>query len=241
MSASWSRRARRSGWCAAVATVLLVQHLPAQELPWKIIVHGNVTTSSQIFPFIDDVDPVTRAQSYEVSASYGYGGEVRYQFPSSNVAVGLSIDIVKATLSRPFVVNQLATIPVSDGYSVVPVEVTGYFIIPFSGKVFGVYMGAGGGMYFGQRTLSIGGVDAPAYANPPGGGIHVLGGVSYSPLPFLSVLGEMKFRDVQFKATNKFASPTITYQGRRIAVTQLNDAHIYTDGVIFQLGIAWSL
>ncbi len=241
MSTSWGRRARRACWGAALGAVFLVQLLAAQEMPWRIIAHGNVTTSSQIFPSVDATDPVTRAQSYEVSSTIGYGGEVRYHFPSGNAAIGLSIDFLKATLDRPFVTSQFAPIPVSDGYTVVPVELTGYFIIPFSGKVFGVYMGAGGGVYFGQRTLSIGNVSAPSYSNPPGGGIHVLGGVSYSPLPYLSVLGEMKFRDVQFKATNKFAGPTIEYEGRRIAVTQLNDAHIYTDGVIFQIGVSLSL
>ncbi len=215
--------------------------LAAQELPWRIIVHGNVTTSSQIFPSVDATDPVVRAQSYEVSSSYGYGAEVRYIVPSANVAIGLSADFVKANLSRPLVTAQIETIPVSDGYSVIPIELTGYFIIPFSGKVFGVYMGAGGGVYIGSRTLAVGNVYSASASNPPGGGLHVLGGVSYSPWPRVTILGEMKFRDVQFKATNTFPSSTIEYQGRRIAVTPLNDARIYTDGVIFQLGIGVSL
>ncbi len=216
-------------------------HLTAQEPLWKIIVHGNVTTSSQIYPNVDATDPVARALTYEVGSAFGYGAEVRYQFISGIAAIGLSADYVKATLSRPLETNQIATIPVADGYTVVPIEVTGYFIIPFSGKIFGVYMGAGGGIYVGERTLMVGNVAAPASPNPPGGGIHVLAGVSYSPLPAISIMGEMKFRDVQFKATNTFAGATIDYHGRRIAVTQLNDARIYTDGVIFQLGIALSL
>ena len=234
------RCAWRTAWAVA-AVFLFSSRLAAQESLWKIILHGNVTTSSQIYPAVDAIDPVARAQSYEVGSAVGYGGEVRYQFISGIAAIGLSADYVKATLSRPLATNQIATIPVADGYTVLPIEITGYFIIPFSGKTFGVYMGAGGGMYFGERTLSVGNVSAPAFSNPPGGGIHVLGGVSYSPWPSLAILGEMKFRDVQFKATNKFAATTITYNGRMIAVTQLNDARIYTDGVIFQLGIALSL
>ncbi len=234
------RCAWRSAWAFA-AVLFLSSRLAAQESLWKIIIHGNVTTSSQIYPAVDATDPVARAQSYEVGSAVGYGGEIRYQFISGVAAIGLSADYVKATLSRPLATTQIATIPVADGYTVLPIEVTGYFIIPFSGKTFGVYMGAGGGIYLGERTLSVGNVTAPASANPPGGGIHVLGGVSYSPWPTLSILGEMKFRDVQFKATNKFAQTVIQYNGRMIAVTQLNDARIYTDGVIFQLGIALSL
>ncbi len=234
------RCAGRTAWALA-AVSLLTTRLAAQEPLWKIIIHGNVTTSSQIYPAIDATDPVARAQTYEVGSAVGYGGEIRYQFLSGIAAIGLSADYVKARLSRPLSTTQIATIPVDDGYTVLPIEVTGYFIIPFSGKTFGVYMGAGGGIYYGERTLSVGNVTAPSFANPPGGGIHVLGGVSYSPLPSLSILGEMKFRDVQFKATNKFAAPEVVYNGRRIAVTQLNDARIYTDGVVFQLGIALSL
>ncbi|HTY01289.1 MAG TPA: hypothetical protein VMG09_14795 [Bacteroidota bacterium] len=234
----------RNAWRAMLAIWAVAQlssPLAAQVPNWKIIVHGNITTSSQIYPNVDATDPVERAQTYEVNSAFGYGGEVRYQFLSGIAAIGLSVDYLKATLSRPLSTDQIATIPVADGYTALPIEVTGYFIIPFSGKTFGVYMGAGGGMYIGERTLSIGNVSAASSSNPPGGGIHVLGGVSYSPVPALSILLEMKFRDVQFKATNRFTAASIVYNGRRIAVTQLNDARIYTDGVIFQLGIALSL
>jgi hypothetical protein len=209
-------------------------------VPWMLVVHGNVTTSSQIFPSIDALDPVVRAQSYEVSAAYGYGGELRYRIPDGNVALALSADHYEATLSRPLVTMQNETIPVGDGYTVTPIEFTGYFIIPFSGKVFGVYMGAGAGMYMGERRLSIGNVTSMSRTSPPGWGIHVLAGVSYSPVRRLSLLWEMKFRDVQFKATNTFPAATIVYNGRSLTVPVQNDSRIYTDGVIFQLGVGFS-
>ncbi len=224
----------------ALAAVLLCSPLAAQELPWMLVVHGNVTTSSQIFPFINSVDPVVRAQSYEVSAAYAVGGEIRYRFSDAHVAIGLSADYLNASLSRPLVTVHNESIPVNDGYTVMPVELTGYFIIPFSGKVFGVYMGAGGGMYFGERRLTVGNVASVSGSTSPGGGIHVLAGVSYSPMVRLTFLGEMKFRDVQFNATNTFPGTSIVYNGKTIAVTAQNDSRIYTDGVIFQLGMAFS-
>ena len=239
MKTKWGRIALRLAWIIAMLPPLWTS-LPAQELPWKVIVHGNETTSSQIYPSIDAIDPVVRSQSFEVSSAYGYGGEVRYQFTAASVAIGLSADFVKAFVSRPLITNQFSSIPGSDGYSVIPVELTGYFIIPFSGRTFGVYMGAGGGIYFGERTLAIGDVYSSSIGMTPGGGLHVLAGVNYSPWPRLSILGEMKFRDVQFRASNNFASSSVVYQGRRIAVTQLNNARIYTDGVVFQIGIAVS-
>jgi hypothetical protein len=232
---------RRAGVAGTVlGALLLAVPLSAQDLPWMLIVHGNVTTSSQLYPSINAVDPVVRSQSYEVNASYGYGGELRFRLPEGNIALALTVDHYEASLQRPLVTTEGETIPVDDGYAVTPVELTGFFIIPFSGKVFGVFMGAGAGIYPGKRRLAIGNTASDAQATSPGWGIQVEAGVSYSPLPRLSVLGEMKFRDVQFKATNAFPGPTISYHGRTLAVSQENDARVYTDGVIFQLGIGFS-
>ncbi len=213
----------------------------AQEQPWMVILKGTVTTSSQLFPNPNSSDPAARAQSYELNAAFGYGAELRYFIPDAHVALGLSAEYLQATLDHPIVTaNTGEVIPVSDGYTVVPVEFTGYFLIPFSGPTFGVYMGGGAGIYLGRREYSVGTVASTPGSVSAGAGIHVLAGVSYHPFPRLSFLGEMKFRDLQFNTSNSFPGTHVIYQGVAVPVTAANEASVHTDGVIFQLGMGFS-
>ena len=129
-----------------------------------------------------------------------------------------------------------------DGYRAIPVELTGYFMIPFSTKKVGIFIGGGAGLYFGKRTYRLAGVEAPVVESSPGFGIHVLAGLSYSFTPWISLVGEMKFRDLQFTSSNAFSVPQITYNGAVITVGQEPFAsRVNTDGIVFQLGVAYTL
>jgi hypothetical protein len=246
-SAAGSRgREQEGGMIArksAAVLLLLAAATPAlaQEQPWTLVLKGTVTTSSQLFPDPNAPDPVARAQSVELAAAYGYGGELRYRFPETHLALGLSVEYLQARVDHP-IFTRNDVIPVSDGYTVVPIELTCYFLIPFSGQTFSVYMGGGAGIYPGQREYSVADISSSSDGFTPGGGIHVLAGVSYQPIARLSVLGEMKFRDLQFKASNSFGSTPLVYHGTAIGglVPREAEASIHTDGIIFQLGVAFS-
>lgn len=215
----------------------------AQELPWTVIVNGTLTTSSQIYIFPDASDPFLRSEYTDLTSFFGYGMEVRYQFPETHVAVGISADYSRATSQQPLSSLIPESIPVVDGYRALTIEGTGYFIIPFSGSTFGVFMGGGVGGYFGKRDYAIGDTQAPLISWKPGFGIHVLAGVSVHFTERLSVVGEMKFRDLQFESTNQFRSSRVTYGG--IEITGINrapfDSNVHTDGITFQLGVGLSL
>jgi hypothetical protein len=211
----------------------------AGEHPFSISVKGNFTTGSQLFPNPDSPDDIQRAEYFPIEDFFGYGVEVKYQIPETNLAIGLSADYIRTTTSQSIV--QSLVIPVKDGYTVIPVEVTGYFIIPVSGPTFGVYMGGGGGAYFGHRIYEIAGVEAPTTDQGHGFGIHVLGGLSYRFTEWFSLCGEMKFRDLQFKTTNQFPVKQTSYRGFVVSLPQDPfAARVHTDGVIFQLGASLS-
>ena len=207
-----------------------------------MIIKGNLTTSSQLFPFPNAVDPVLRAQSFSLTDALGAGIEARYRFPESNVAIGISTDLIHTTATNPIAVSSGQDIPVNDGYEVVPVEITGYFIIPASGKTFGMFMGGGGGAYLGHRVYRIAGVGAAVSGQHAGYGIHVLGGVSYRFTPWFSLMAEMKFRDLQFTSTNSFAVSRVVYNGSVVPLpVGPLDSSVHTDGIVFQLGAAFTL
>ena len=213
------------------------QSLRAEERLFSIGLKGNFTTGSQLFPTPNSTDPFQRSQFFSIEDFFGTSVELKYFFPESNLAIGLSADYIRTTASQSLRISSTQSIPVDDGYRVIPVELTGYFQIPVSGPTFGVYMGGGGGVYFGRRIYRIGGVEAPAIDEGHGFGIHVLGGLSYQFTEWFALNAEMKFRDLQFESTNRFSSSQIIYNGTIIRVSDAPFAsRVHTDGIVFQIG-----
>ena len=212
--------------------------LRAGDGPFAVVLKGNLTTSSLIYVTPDAPDPVEQGNTFNLSGAFGYGAEVRYRIPESNIALGLGADYLSS--SGTGTLNGTA-IPTTDGYTAFTVELTGYFILPLSGERFGVYMGGGGGAYFGNRTYSLAGVEAASVDNTPGFAIHVVGGISYTFLEGVQGLFEMKFRDLQFSSVSAFRVPAIRYQDTMINIgTAPFRSRVETDGIVFQLGIAYS-
>ena len=212
----------------------------SQDMKFSVAVKGNFTTGSQLFPNPNSADEFQRAQFFPIEDFFGYGVEIQYQIPETFLALGLSADYIRATISRSS--GSASAPPVKDGYRVIPVELTGYFLIPVSGPTFGVYMGGGVGGYFGRRIYEVAGVQAQTTDVGHGFGIHVLGGVKYRLTESFGLNLEMKFRDLQFKTTNEFTSSRVIYNGMVFSLPQGPFAsRVHTDGVIFQLGASFSI
>lgn len=228
---------RASLACVMVAMTMGVARGVAQERAWSIALKGNYTTGSQLFPRSNSSSSIERALYFPIEDIPGFGIEIQYRIPHTSLALGISADYIRRT-----VMQRLAgSVPVEDGYRVIPLEFTGYFLIPLSGPTFGVYMGGGGGVYFGRRIYKIAGVEAVPVNQGRGFGIHVLGGVSYRLSEWFSLSGEMKFRDAQFESVNAFNVSQIIHEGSVVTVSrELRYSRIHTDGMVFQLGAAFS-
>lgn len=210
----------------------------AEDLNFSVSLKGNFTTGSQLFTNPNSPDEFKRAEFFPIEDFFGYGVEVQYKIPETNLAVGLSADYIRATTTRS---TRTPGVPIKDGYRVIPIEFTGYFNIPVSGPTFGVYMGGGAGVYFGRRIYEVADVQAQTTDVGHGFGIHVLGGLKYRFTDWFGLNVEMKFRDLQFKTTNEFSTSNVTYNGRSVTLPQGPFAsRVHTDGVIFQLGTTFS-
>ena len=233
--------ARRLAWVmAAAATFSLTAWGQPEGL--SLIVKGTYTTSSEIFPNPGSPDPVKRSLSFMVDGFPGGGVELRYRIPGTLVAVGASVEYQHAVLTTDLAVAFRNDIPVQDGYRAIPLELTGYFIIPFSTRAVQVFIGGGAGLYLGERLYELAGIGAPVVESSPGFGIHVVAGVGYALTEHISLVGGMKFRDLQFTSINAFPSSTIIYNGAAINVgTTPFESRIHTDGIVFQLGASYTI
>lgn len=228
-------------WCC---TLLYAGGVHAEGRYLSIIVRGNLTTGSQLFPTPASTDEVERAFSEQIDNSFGVGAEIRYTLPETQVAIGLGTEYIRTTSSfqRPITPSSSRFVPVDDGYRVIPVELTGYFLIPVSGPTFSIYMGGGVGMYFGERVYSFAGVNAPSVSSGKGFGIHVLGGVSFALREWVAIQAEMKFRDLQFESSNAFTVTEASYNGFTIPLSRQSFvSRVNTNGIVFQVGLAFSL
>jgi len=236
------KRTRRAGVrLLVVLGILLLSTRASADKPFSISLKGSLTTGSQLFPYPNSPDEVQRAQYLALKDIWGYGIELRYRFPETDIAVALSADYLRTTVTSSIRLSG-KQINVDDGYRVIPLELTGYFIIPISGQILGVYMGGGGGAYFGHRFYRIGNTEAPTVGREVGFGIHVLSGVSYRFNEIFSLVAEMKFRDLQFNSINQFPSSQIQYGSTLITVGSTPfESSVHTDGMVVQLGLVVDL
>jgi len=213
----------------------------AQERMFSVAAKGNLTTAARLFLNPNATDAFSRAQSVSFTDFFGYGIEVMYHIPGTTLSLGLSADYITSRDTRTIVATAQRVVPVEDGYRVLPVEVTGYFRIPITDGPFGVFMGGGLGVYFGEREYRVADVTAASTGTRPGFGIHVLGGVQYAFTEWFTLSAEMKFRDAQFEATNAFAVPNVRYGDILVTLPQKPfDSSIHTDGMVLQIGAIYS-
>ena len=215
------------------------------DQPLGLILSGILSTGGDLVPDPSSSGTLLRQAPPSLGTGFGYGVELRYRLPSSNIAVGLSLDHSSASVSsttRSSTASARQAYPVEDGYRAYAAEITGYFYIPVGGPSLSLFMGGGCGGYWGERVFRMAGVEAPVTGSIPGFGIHVLGGAGYRIFPHTSVLFTMKFRELQFESTNAFAVSRISYGSSTIQVgTAPFSARVQANSVLFSLGLMISL
>lgn len=213
----------------------------AQERAFSVVIKGNLSTAGHVFLNPRASDPVARSEATSITDFFGYGLEVRYHVPGTLLAVGFSADRIVSQQTSDVRLGGGRTVPEEEGYVLIPVELTGYFIIPITDGPLGVYMGGGVGMYYGERRYTLAGASAASTGSSPGFGIHVLGGVQYRFSEAFSLALELKFRDAQFEATNAFSAPSVRYGATQVTLPgKPFESSIHTDGMVIQLGAAYS-
>ena len=203
-------------------------------------VNGVYTTTARIYLLPNSADPVLRNRSTEMDNIFSSSLDLRYRL-ADEIIVGISTEYMTKTTGLDnitvFSNNNTVSIPVQDGFKLIPLELTIYYLLPFSTEHFKFLMGGGGGYYFGSQIRRFGDVESSTVNRDFAYGIHVVVSMDYLILPYLSVKAEMKFRDPEFKLTSVYSKNTGTYKGMTIALPQNQfDSRINVDGITFILG-----
>ena len=208
-----------------------------------VSVNAVYNTSARIYLSPNSSDIILRNNSFIIENIFNPSFDFRYKF-SESIIFGINTEYMTTTSIGPnltvFLGNSTVTIDVEDGFKLIPLELTGYYLLPFSTEQFKFLMGGGMGYYIGSHVRKFGDVEVSNAERKAAYGIHVSISMDYLIKDFISVRGEMKFRDPQFTVKSKYSKKEVNYNGNIIRLAQDSfDSKINVDGVTFVMGLAF--
>jgi hypothetical protein len=215
------------------------------EFGFGVSLYAAYTSSSQIYINPKSSDPYLRDTFVPLDDIHSYSINLRYRI-SEPLILGLNIEymrkadyITEVTLSGP---SGLKNVKVNDGYILYPLELSAYYFLPFSTEFFKYYMGGGLGVYFADHIFEFGNAGVNTYERKPFVGIQVAFGVDYFILDYLTIRGEMKFRQPDVKLKSRFETDEVEYEGETYTLIQKEfERRVVVNGITFYIGVSYQL
>jgi hypothetical protein len=209
---------------------------------FSVGVYGFYTTSASIFLNPNASDIVLRNSPFVIEDIFNPGVDIRYRV-SEPLTLALGVEYMNVTETAPnlnvFLGGSIVTIDVEDGFQLIPIEFTAYYLLPFSTEGFKFLMGGGLGYYIGDFIRKVGDAEVTSVQEDIAIGIHVSVSMDYVPINNVAVRFQMKFRDPQFTVTNHYNRTEVEYEGNIIILPEESfDTKINVDGITFMLGAA---
>ena len=200
----------------------------------------DYTTSAQIFLNPNSSDIIIRNQSFELNDLFSPYIDFRYSLNES-IIIGIGTEYISKSergLNLSVVAGtQIVQLEVEDGLIFIPIELSFYYLLPFSTDNFKFTMGGGVGYYFGEQIRKLGDTEVETISRKFSIGLLVSMGMEYVVLPELGIRLDLKFRDPEIKLTNKYQSDVINYNGNEITLLQDTfDSRINLNGIAFFIG-----
>jgi hypothetical protein len=100
-----------------------------------ISVNAVYSTSASVYLSPNSADVILRNNSFLIEDILNPSFDVRYSL-SESVIIGFNTEYIKATATGPnltvFLGNSTVTIDVEDGFKLIPLELSAYYLLPFS-------------------------------------------------------------------------------------------------------------
>ena len=205
-------------------------------------VYGVYTTTASIFLNPNASDVVIRNQSFVIEDITNPGADIRIRI-SEPLILGLNVEYIEITKSSSnlsaFVGGSVVRLNAEDGFRLIPVELTAYYLLPFSTERWKFLMGGGIAYYNGEFIRKVGDASVSNVKKEAEFGIHVSASLDYVPISYAIIRFQMKFRDPQFTVTSKYNQQEIEYQGHTVILPGDSfETKINIDGITFMLGVA---
>lgn len=201
----------------------------------------NYTTTSKLYLQPNSSDAVLRSDYENLDGIYNLSFEFRYKIFESMI-IGLGSEFINKSYTNKNFIIQGDRVEIKEGYNLVPVELTIYYLLPFSTERFKFFMGGGGGLYFGKHIREFGNINFNSAELTTGYGINVSVGMDYLVNEFISVRGQMRFRDPELIMKSKYSGSSSIYNGKSYLLPDNTfTTKVNIDGVTFTIGLTFSL
>lgn len=202
------------------------------------------TTTAKVYLNPNSSDITLRNNYFLLEDILNPAVDIRYRL-TDPLIIGLNVEYMSKTGFGPnlrvFLRNTLTTIEVEEGFNLIPIELSLYYILPFSTEKFKFLMGGGGGYYLGEHIRKFGDAEVENIERERAFGIHVSVSMEYLLRESIGIRTEMKFRDPQFNLTNRYTKESVNYRGETAVLPQDRfESKINVDGVTFLLGITFN-
>ncbi|MFA3783751.1 hypothetical protein ABRY23_11880 [Melioribacteraceae bacterium 4301-Me] len=205
---------------------------------FSLSLNYNYTTTSKLFLNPNSPDPVLSSSYLELNDIGSLSAELRYRFTES-LLLGLNYEYIKKSVSNINVRVNGIILEMKEGYIVTPVELTLYYILPFSTTHFKFIMGGGGGLYFGSEIRNLLEASVNNISRKIGYGIHVVTNIDYLFNDHIALRWQMRFRDPEFQMKSQYNTQAVTYQNRKVLLPPSPfETKVNIDGITFSFGIA---
>lgn len=236
---------RKIVFAAAMAFCSIQPKAFAQDTykDFSLSLNYNYTTTARIFLNPKSPDEILRNNAFYMEDIFSPSADLRYRI-TEDLLLGLNVEYIKKVQSGPNLTvlgNQgTQTIMVDDGFKVIPFELSVYYLLPFSTEKFKFLMGGGLAYYYGEQIRKFGDEEISNLSRDFAYGIQAAVSSDYMITSYLSLRGEMKFRDPELEVTSKYKSKRVNYYGDTIVLGQDTfQSKINIDGVTFTLGMAF--
>jgi hypothetical protein len=231
---------RRAGTLILLLLVTLSGVTLAQPVSLPLVVRATATSGAKVFPNPTSPSSTIRNSSVSLDGWYGIAAEIAIPF-THELSISASVELLQSVDEgmRPVSLGGvLETVPVRDGYTIIPVEIGVASVIPISEETFRLSMTGGLGVTFISRIQEVAGVRARTEGLPAAYGIFV--GVAFEVRLRPGVYGHLstRFRDPEANVTTSYAQPSAEYQGRTLLLpTESSTTRLNVDGLSISAGV----
>ena len=214
--------------------ILPMVRVSSQERPHAIAVYANIISGSQLFtaPLSRDLVEKNSAEPFGTMLN----ARVAYSY---SITPTMRLQVSGELLSDEKVRRDNNGTDIIDGYRVYASELSALFALPFTGKTLVLFIGGGGGVYWGTRTFAIAGIQADPLDSSPSFNILTVIGVEYFFLDLLSITAEWRFRDPVVTAKNAFTRAHVESNGITYPLEQRPfPSKININGNTYSLGVS---
>ncbi len=211
---------------------------------YSIIPSFNYVSSATIQLNSTSNDIFERGFTEELSGGYGYGISIRKNFFRQDISFGFSTEytrIVDDQNTQTFESDSSRVkVRVTEELTVIPIEFSGYFNIPDFMEELKIYLGAGVGVYFGDRVRKILNVSSKTISKDANFSFVVISGMEYILSKNLSGVFEIRFRQGEYRVKSEFPVSSININGTNYALEKNLNSRIFVDGLKLSFGIAYN-